>query len=245
MESIELNNKELLKMIQKNINGDNEVALHNISMDAYRRKLEENDAIFNKKYKINKNCIMPIDIANSILVKGLHVPYNTLRCTTSFIGSKHSIQSQTFNYLYRQQDIFDNKIYTIVATIPSFIVIDHKKYFVGTIVNKSSEIAEPTVSTDVLFHKNLPSVFIYGFYIKKLINQTISNDLEFVINKNHISKMNLQQQSDFYKIFLKKENINFDLLEAIEQENIHYRSSNIHENLCVLNAISEKKMIKK
>ncbi len=241
MESIQLNNERLLQLIRSDIKDSDAIALHNICIDAYTSKINDFSEEIKIRYKINKLNITSIDIANTILQKGLYVPYNTLRCTTTFIGNK----KDTFNYLYRKEDIVNNKIYTIVATIPSFITVEDKEYFVGKITQKSSGLIEPTISTDILFKNHLPKEFIYGYYIKNVFDNTISNDLAFVINPNHISRMNRLEKNNLYKGILSKENISMDLLEAVEREDRKYRSNNIHNDLCVRNAIREKQKLKR
>lgn len=243
MKEIKLNNEGVLQLIKSEIKKEDEIALHNISLKSYFEKIEED--FFSSRYKVNENIVTCSSIAKSILQKGLAIPYNTLRCTTTFIGDKDSIKADAFNYLYREEDIERNKIYTIITTIPSFITIDNKEYFVGKITKKSSGLIEPTVSTDILFRKHLPTEFIYGYYNKNVLNHVIANDLELVINNNHISKMNKLERSNLYKSILQKENISMDLLDAIEKENFKYRSDHIHDDLCVINAIREKQKLKR
>lgn len=245
MESIRVNNEEFIQLLRCDLKENEEVALHNICLDAYQEKITDFSDEITKKYKIDKENITCIDIANSILQRGLFVPYNTLRCTTTFIGDKDSIEADAFNYLYREEDIDRNKIYTVIVTIPSFMTIDNKEYFIGKITKKSSGLIEPTVSTDILFKKNLPSAFIYGYYTKNVFDYVIENDLKLVINNNHISRMNKIERSNLYKSILNKWKISMDLLDAIEKENLKYRSNHIHNDLCVINAIKEKQKLKR
>ena len=245
MEKIKLHNMGLLRLIRGEIKSDYELGLHNVSLRAYLDRTEENLDDFALKYKITEDVVTHSLLAESILQKGLAVPYNTLRCTVTFIGNKESIEEEIFDYLYRTEDIDKDEVCTIITSIPRFITIDNKDYFVGKITKKSSGLIEPTVSTDIFFKKHLPKEFIYGYYIKNIEKNVFSNDLEFVMNRSHVSKMNRLERSNLYQDIIKREKISMDLLEAIEKEDLKYRSGEIHTDLCVRNAIREKQKLKK
>lgn len=244
MESIHLKNEDLKLLLSNDIKDNSFILLHNISLEAYSSKITDFSEDIRNRYKIYKENITCIDIANAIIQRGLYVPYNTLRCTATFIGNTLSLNEDNLNYLYRKSDVEDNTICTVLTTIPSSIKINDDKYFIGNLTKKSSGLIEPTISTDLLFKNTLPPAFIYGYYTKEILNDTFTDELELTINNSHISRMNDHEKNYLYESILTKENISLDILDAVNREDINYRSNQIHTDLCIRNAIYEKRKMK-
>lgn len=188
---VKMTSEKLIEKLKEDLDETYSVALHSINSDLFKSRY--NDFVID--INLNGDNATPQKIIDSILKYGINVG-NKRHFHFLMSPNKHLNLLGNVKNLEKEkilEDWFDREEYVnVLVATPNFITINNNEFFIGSIGRSSNLMSH-------FCCEYISPFFIYGYYIKNKDDEVI-----FVPNEKHISKLSKEEQNYFFNKLITK-----------------------------------------